>query len=123
MQIGEDKNPLCRVRDIYRTINSFEEDIYNKYGVKLNEAMMLCSLSKFKQCSSGEIAELLGLTNSNSSKVIASVEKKGLVERIIGKHDKRQMIFQLTDLGKDCITKVHSIDNEIIELIEKIRKI
>lgn len=123
MQIEESKEPLCRIRDIYRSINDFEEEFYNKYGVKLNEGMLLCSLFKQGKCSSGQIAELLGLTSSNSSKVITSAEKKGLIERIVGKEDKRQMFFQLTDEGRTCIDKIHDQADEVTALIERIRKI
>lgn len=117
------KEPLCRIRDIYRSINNFEEEFSKQHGVKLNEGMLLCSLSKMGKCSSGQIAELLGLTTSNSSKVITSVEKKGLIERILGKEDKRQMFFQLTDKGKECIVDIHHKDYKIIQLIEEIQTI
>lgn len=117
------KEPLCRVRDIYRLINDLETEFYNKNGVKLNEGMLLCSLSKMGKSSSGQISELLGLTLSNSSKVIASAEKKGLVERTIGEEDKRQMFFQLTQQGKECVNNIHCQDEEIAELIEQIHKI
>ena len=119
----ENKEPLCRIRDIYRSINDFEIEFYNKYKVKLNEGMLLCSLSKLEKCSSGEIAELLGLSSSNSSKVIISAEKKGLIERIVGKDDKRQMFFRLTEKGKECISRIKSESDSIVELIEKIHKI
>ena len=115
--------PLCRIRDIYRCINDFEVDFYNKYGVKLNEGMLLCSLLKLGKCSSGQIAELLGLTSSNSSKVIISAERKGLIERVVGEDDKRQMFFILTNVGRECINKIHCQANEIVQLIEEIRKI
>lgn len=115
--------PLCRIRDIYRKINDFELEFYNKHGVKLNEGMLLCTLSKMGQCSSGQIAELLALSASNSSKVITSAEKKELIERTIGNDDKRQMFFQLTAKGKECIKNIHCNDGLMVELIESVRKI
>lgn len=115
--------PLCRIRDILRSINDFEAEFYAQYGVKLNEGMLLCTLNKMKKCSSGEIAELLGLSSSNSSKVILSAEKKGLIERTIGSDDKRQMFFRLTSRGEECIEKIHCRENQMVELIEKIHKI
>ena len=114
---------LCRVRDIYRCINDFEVEFCAKHGVKLNEGMLLCSLSKSEKCSSGQIAELLGLSLSNSSKVVSSAERKGLVERIVGKEDKRQMFFRLTAKGKEYIGKIHCEANDILTLISKIREI
>lgn len=115
--------PLCRIRDIYRSINDFEIKFHAKYGVKLNEGMLICTLSRQEKCSSGQIAELMGLSSSNCSKVISSAEKKGLIERIIGNEDKRQMFFRLTDKGKSYIGKIHCQAEQIDELIEEIRKI
>lgn len=115
--------PLCRVRDIYRMINDFESTLQKSFGVGLNEGMLLCSLSALGECTSGRIAELLGLTLSNSSKVIISAEKKGLVERTVGKEDKRQMLFILTSEGRKCIKRIKNNSGEMIELISKIKEI
>lgn len=115
--------PLCRIRDIYRSINDFEVEFFARHGVKLNEAMLLCSLSKMGECSAGQIAELLGLSSSNSSKVITSAENKGLIGRIVGKEDKRQMFFRLTPAGETCIEKIHCRADDIVSLIDNIRNI
>ncbi|MDH6342482.1 DNA-binding MarR family transcriptional regulator [Parabacteroides sp. PFB2-12] len=117
------EEPLCRIRDIYRAISDFEVEFADRYGVKLNEGMLLCSLKTMGQCSSGRIAELLGLSLSNASKVILSAEKKGLVERIVGKEDKRQMLFLLTEEGKKCIESIKCESNAMLELISKIKEI
>ena len=53
---------------LYRAIAEFETRFEKVHHLCLNEGMLLCCLSKKKRLSSGEIAELLGLTNSNTSK-------------------------------------------------------
>ena len=125
MEINEKRKsePLCRVRDIYRLINNFEVSLQKDFGIGLNEGMLLCSLSTLRECASGRVAELLELSLSNASKVILSAEKKGLIERIIGKEDKRQMLFTLTQEGKVCIEQIKSGSGEILELIEKVREL
>lgn len=115
--------PLCRIRDIYRTISDFEIAFGKLHGVKLNEAMLLCSLQREGKCSSGKIAELLGLSLSNSSKVILSAEKKGLVKRIVGKEDKRQMLFDLSSKGLECVQSIKCKSDAISNLITEIKKI
>lgn len=115
--------PLCRVRDAYRLINDFEATLQKDFGVGLNEGMLLCSLATLGECTSGRIAELLGLTLSNSSKVITSAENKGLVKRIPGKEDKRQMFFKLTPQGKKCIETIKCNADQTLELIEKIKAV
>ena len=125
MNIDEKRKsePLCRVRDVYRMINDFEHTLQRDFGVGLNEGMLLCSLSALGRCSSGRIADLLGLTLSNSSKVILAAEKKGLIERIIGTEDKRQMLFELTPGGKKCIESIKCNPGTILELIANIKEI
>lgn len=115
--------PLCRIRDIYRSISDFESVFYEKHGIKLNEGMLLCSLVKLGKCSSGQISEMLGLTKSNNSKVIVSAENKGLIKRSFGKADKRQMFFCITPKGKECIDNIHCDAEAVEQLIERIRAI
>lgn len=110
---------LCLLRDIYRFIREFEQEIQDKYNLCLNEGMLLCSLKSGK-LSSGEIAEKLGLTNSNTSKVIRSVEEKGFVERILGEGDKRQMYFRLTDAGLNKLTEIRCEDERMKLIIQEI---
>ena len=108
---------LCKIRDIQRAVNQFEQGFEKTYGICLNEGMALCSLLKAGSLSSGEIGELLGLTSSNNSKVIGSGEKKGLVERGIGTKDKRQMYFALTDKAKEKLEDIRKHGIEIPDLL------
>jgi len=110
---------LCQIRDIYRSIAEFESEFQNKYNICLNEGMLLCTLGENK-FSSSELAEKLALTNSNASKVIKSVEQKGLVERIIGKQDKRQMYFSLTQEGYDLLDTINCSEMDLPELLKSL---
>lgn len=101
------REQMQRLRLIYRSIASMEATMQAQYGVNLNEVALLCMLNGCgcgqgsTAMTAGEIAEGLGLTCSNSSKVIAHVEKKGLIERRLDKGDKRLMLFTLTRAGID----------------------
>lgn len=97
---------ICKIRDIYKLIGEFEGQFYKEYGITLNEGMLLCSLLEKRTLSSTELAKNLGLTCSNTSKVIKSVEEQGFVERQLDKEDKRQMYFALTEKGAECILSV-----------------
>lgn len=113
---------LCRIRDIFRLINDFESEFQIKYGICMNEGMLLCTLMKQGQCTSGKLAEMLGLTLSNTSKVIASVEKKGLLERKLGKEDKRQMHFVITDMGIECMEFIKNNSDDVLGIIAKVKE-
>ncbi len=60
---------MCLLRDIYRSVREFELEFQQRHDLCLNEGMLLCSL-RSEKLSSGEIADKVGLTNSNASKVI-----------------------------------------------------
>lgn len=110
---------ICKIRDVARVIGEFEQELQAEFGINLNEAMLLCSLKEKDNFSSGEISQLLALKTSNTSKVISSVENKGLVKRSSGKEDKRQMYFSLTQKGKEKLKSIYnssiSIPNIVIE--------
>lgn len=111
---------LCKIRDIQRAIIAFEQQFVDRYNICLNEGMALCSISKSesKKLTSGEISELLGLTLSNTSKVIAAIEKKELVERALGTMDKRQMFFSLTPKGTKLLSSIKCEEMDIPEMIQ-----
>lgn len=118
MEFGQEKT-LCQIRDVYRSIALFESNFERKHGLCLNEGMLLCSLHG-NQYSSSELANVLGLSNSNTSKVIKSVEKKALVKRIMGENDKRQMYFTLSDLGMHKLADIRCEEFEVPELLKSL---
>ena len=61
---------LCKIRDVYRAIAEFEVQFTQMYDLSLNEGMLLCTLLNTPKLTSSEIAEALGLSASNTSKVI-----------------------------------------------------
>ena len=114
-----DKQIICRLRDINRAIAELERQFSQRFDLNINEAMLLCTLKEKGELSSGAVAEALGLTASNASKVIASTEKKKLVSRNLCEEDKRQMFFSLTPIGKE---KIETMRNEQIDIPEILLK-
>lgn len=106
---------LCKIRDVYRSIAEYEAQFTKLHSLSLNEGMVLCSLSKTEHLASGEIAELLGLTASNASKVIKSVEAKKLIKRVMGSDDRRHMYFSLTMEGLTRLNAMKSSNQSIPE--------
>ena len=108
---------LCKIRDVYRAIAEFEVQFTQMYDLSLNEGMLLCTLLNTPKLTSSEIAEALGLSASNTSKVIRSVEGKKLITRLIGKEDKR---FSLTTEGKNRISDIKNATFELSELLQQV---
>ncbi len=109
---------LCKIRDVYRAIADYEVQLQQTYNLSLNEGMLLCTLHKTDNLTSGELAGYLGLTTSNTSKVILSLEKKAFVKRVMSKEDKRMMHFSLTAKGSKQLEKIKSSKLELPGLLE-----
>ena len=101
---------LCKIRELYRAIAHFEADFMAHHQLSLNEGMLLCCLQQHGTSTAGQIAEQLGLTSSSTSKVIKSVEEKGLINRILCKADKRQMCFELSLKGRNKIKQIETAE-------------
>lgn len=119
MDKKEPKTKLCLLRDIFRTIKNFEEEFQKKHDLCLNEGMTLCSLKEGKM-SSSDLAEKLGLSASNMSKVIKSIEDKGFVARILGDEDKRQMFFTLSIKGKEKLYSLKCEEQSLDSVLDSI---
>jgi putative transcriptional regulator len=115
-----DKKCICHLRSIYRAITALEQEMQKLHGININEGMLLCLLSENKSLTSGEIAEALGLTCSNTSKIICAVEKKELISRIMGKTDKREMYFSLSAAGKKRLKEMKECDWELPEILTQV---
>ena len=107
---------ICSLKEIYKSLYNFEHKFQDKYGMTINEAMVLCYLFNGDKKTAGDICEYIGLSASRVSKVINSVEKMGYINRNISVEDKRQMIFSLTATGVRRITEMKSSEFNIDEL-------
>ena len=93
---------FCSIKEVQKALNELENNFKSSYGICINEASVLCSLSDCCLTSS-EIAKCADLRASHTSKTIRSIEDKGLIKRKIGKQDRRLMRFSLTKKGADLM--------------------
>lgn len=112
-------NCICTLRNIYKAIGECEQQLIKQFGLNLNEAMTLCTLCHQPLCAS-EIAEAAGMQCSQTSKVIKSLEDKGFLERQLGKSDKRNMFFALTDSGEKMQQQISRFDLCVPEILKQL---
>ncbi len=105
-----DNRCICKIRDIYRAITHFELQLQRATGLNINEAMLLCLLSDGETRLAGRIADELGLTRSNASKVIASLERHGLILRQTCQEDSRCQLFHIGPRGLEKLERIHCDD-------------
>lgn len=99
-----DTSAICRIRDLYRSIAALEAHYEKEYGLNINQAMLLCTLSQEPGITSTQLSERLGLTCSNCSKVLAAVEREELVVSQASKTDRRVKYFHLTPAGEQRLS-------------------
>lgn len=113
--------PICRIKEIYKALYQFEKAFAERHGITINEAMLLCCLKQGGARTAGDLCEFVGLSNPRVSKVIAAVESKGYIQRGIGSHDRRQMLFSLTDLGAAKIRRMQQSAMGFDELFAQLK--
>jgi len=107
---------ICKLKDIYKALYNFEKLFQDKNGITINEGMVLCCLKDNKPRSANELCDFIGLSHSRVSRVINTIEAKGLIIREMGSTDKRQMIFTLSDSGKKKVKEMMKQDMNFSEL-------
>lgn len=112
---------ICVLKDIYKTLYQFEKDFSDLHNLTINEAMLLCCLKEGESKTAGSLCEYIGLSNSRVSKVITGVENKEFISRKISPEDKRQMLFSLTEKGRQKVEQMQASDLNIDELYAKLR--
>ena len=112
---------ICVMRELLTALSYLEKELTDSHGVTLNEAMVLCALGN-EHVTASDIANRTGMLPSHTSKVIGALERERLVERQLGKQDKRKIYLSLTKEGKSRLEriKVHKFD--IPDLLEPLFK-
>jgi DNA-binding MarR family transcriptional regulator len=117
-----DKIQARKIYEVYQEIGRIEQLYREHYGLCLKEALVLCYLADEEEMQAGELGKVLGMTQSNASKVISSVEKKGYIRRKVGKVDKREMYFTLSAKGRGFMSRLEACDVPVSSLLAPIIK-
>lgn len=117
MMIGEMMNAMLRS---FKTRTGKQANI----TLSLEQFGLLYAIRHHKQdVVQKDMAEILGKDKSSILRMINSLEKKGLVKRVIDINDKRRNQLIVTGLGEQTIDQYLEIEFELInELIEGIEE-
>lgn len=78
-------------------------DAYFEIGVTLAERHLLIELASCNCPTMGEITERLLIDKSTTSRLIDKAAKKGYIQCVADKQDKRKRLIHLTELGKKVL--------------------
>ncbi len=110
---------LCALKDILRSITQLEEAIQETYHVSLTEAMVLCAIDGGCRYAH-DLADDVGLSPSRLSRIIASLERKGLLEREQNRADRRHWQNQPTAKGREIVLQMKTEGIDIPPALESI---
>jgi DNA-binding MarR family transcriptional regulator len=88
---------------------------------QLTQAQLLCMrfVDRHPECSVGEIADGLAVSNAASAKLVDRLVKKQILTRAENPLDRRVLKIELTSTGKNLLKKASRIEQERFEQIIK----
>ena len=112
---------ICVMRELFAALSYLEKELTEIHGVTLNEAMVLCAVGN-EDVTASDISNRTGMLPSHTSKVIGSLEKLRLIERQLGKQDKRKIYLSLTKEGKSRLERIKIHELDIPDILEPLFK-
>ena len=109
------------MRELFTALSCLEKELTEIHGVNLNEAMVLCAIDN-EDVTASDISNRTGMLPSHTSKVIGSLEKLRLIERQLGKQDKRKIYLSLTKEGKSRLERIKIHELDIPDILEPLFK-
>ncbi len=111
---------IVKIREVQHAIELFERELASLYRLSIAELTVVLALSSVKQLNATQIARECGLSPSNTSKVLKSLESKYLIERKIGVADKRNMNISITKEGKSLLVRMNYGEIKLPELLARV---
>lgn len=103
----------------YTVLLGFLNQNYLGTGYSVTETRILFEISQQEGITAKELCEFLKLDKSYMSRLIRSLEHKGIIYRKVSESDKRRNCVYLTDKGRAEVTGLIEITNQdIYQLID-----
>ncbi|MDD4220591.1 MAG: MarR family transcriptional regulator [Sphaerochaetaceae bacterium] len=109
---------LCDLRRLILDLRCFEDSLKKQTDLSLNEALCLCQTGKGNLDPSG-LAHELEISPSRLSRILDSLETKGLLTRSIADADRRTICIDLTTTGQQMVETLHCVDISIPHHLEE----
>jgi DNA-binding MarR family transcriptional regulator len=117
LQFSQDEDPKSKdgeqAQSFYRSIYMYvrrSSKMTTIHPVSTNTANItprqlevLANLTRRERWSLGEVASVLGVSSAAATKVIARLERKGLVSRVVDAIDRRCVNIRITRAGNDAL--------------------
>ncbi len=102
-----------------RKFNQFAMSFFKPYDLTPEQAGIIRRLGEQEGISQKELSIRMAKDQTNITRLLDQLEKKGLVRRGTNKEDRRSFLAYLTEAGKEMNEKIILIESEIMEIVFK----
>lgn len=102
--MSRDKEVLIALRKIIRAIDLHSKHLSKSAGLTAPQLLVLQALADKGEMTMGDIAHELSLSPATITTILGRLEKRALLVRQRGEHDKRRVYAQLTTAGQASIS-------------------
>ncbi|WP_051236609.1 MarR family winged helix-turn-helix transcriptional regulator [Paenibacillus pinihumi] len=111
---------LIRVDEAFRQLRSHQLSQWNKVdiaGLGLTQARILLKLEEEGPQKASALAEMLFVTSGAITGLADSLISQGLIMRERGEQDRRVVMLEITDAGRQLVNAIH---NKRLQLMEQL---
>lgn len=87
---------------------------FDVYGVGQSGGLLLLTLAEEAPVGPGTLSTMLARDKSQITRMVASLERKGLVQREADPKDARVSLLSLTDKGRDAVHRIRVATAEVL---------
>lgn len=119
MDLKEPEHMGLLLRDLHLEVSHYITKLLTPVRLAPEQHLLMTLLLGKEGLSQNEIAYQLNKDKASVARMIASLEKKGYIRKIISKHDRRSVSVFVTEEGRKLETILSEVDIKINEVIEK----
>ncbi len=105
------------VKSCEREATSKFNNLLKDFDITVNQSEVLTVIDQYGEMSLKELGNLLVCERQSPSRLVQSLIKKNLIEKVPFEQDKRVSLIRLTSAGEALIPKINAQTNQFNELI------
>lgn len=98
-----DESVLRSLRRIMRATNIYSRHLAMNYQLTAAQLMCLHTMERKGQCTSGELASAMEISQATVTGILDRLESRGVVTRHRDVRDKRRVLVQITEAGQGLV--------------------
>ena len=103
------------LKSIFLHIDNHEKMLLAQFNLSIPRFYILMHIHDHPEINYNDLSDLLLCTKSNTSRVVSSMQRDGLVERSVNPEDRRSFHLYLTERGSHLFKEVYSTYQEHIK--------